>query len=172
MSDLARMKMFPVMGQLRTVAYVPFDLVKAHEGQARTNHSQTVQGLADRGGLDCSELAAVLEDREWHHISTEDAWKIILKACSDHMNTRATEGVWIPVAERLPEFVSFIEPSEDFIGMSESFDVLAYSEYSGLWGKTRYVKYGNAAHGHFKDLAYVSHWKEFIPPSPTGGEAS
>lgn len=74
-------KLFPVMLDMRTVAYVPFSLVKAHERQALRNHMQTVERLADRGGLDCTELAAVLEDREWRRISPEEAWVAIWNVC-------------------------------------------------------------------------------------------
>lgn len=42
---------------------VPFDLVKRHERQARTNHSQTVERLAERGGLSWLELLLVLTDK-------------------------------------------------------------------------------------------------------------
>jgi hypothetical protein len=41
---------------------VPFDLVKRHERQAMENHSQTVERLAERGGLSWFELLMVLTD--------------------------------------------------------------------------------------------------------------
>ena len=45
--------------------YVPWNLVAAHEDQAITNHGQTVQRLAERGGMSPLELVAVLTDRCW-----------------------------------------------------------------------------------------------------------
>lgn len=39
---------------------VPWSLVAPHERQARANHSQSLERLAERGGLSPSELVAVL----------------------------------------------------------------------------------------------------------------
>lgn len=44
---------------------LPWAFVNSHEKQALKNHSQTVQRLAERGGLSADEACAVLEDREW-----------------------------------------------------------------------------------------------------------
>ena len=41
---------------------VSFDLVKRHEAQAMKNHSQSVERLAERGGLSWLELLLVLTD--------------------------------------------------------------------------------------------------------------
>jgi hypothetical protein len=41
---------------------VSFDLVKRHEKQAVANHGQTVERLAERGGLSWLELLLVLTD--------------------------------------------------------------------------------------------------------------
>lgn len=83
-------------------------------------------------------------------------------------NTRPTSQ-WIPVSEKLPEFVSKIPPNDDFAGLEESFDVWVYSEYSGLYGISRYVKYGNGK-AHFRGMEMVSHWSLPLPPSPTQPE--
>jgi Asp-tRNA(Asn)/Glu-tRNA(Gln) amidotransferase B subunit len=45
-----------------TPLVVSFDLVKRHEKQAMANHSQTVERLAERGGLSWFELLMVLTD--------------------------------------------------------------------------------------------------------------
>jgi len=42
---------------------VSFDLVKRHEQQAFTNHSQSVERLAERGGLSWFELLMVISDK-------------------------------------------------------------------------------------------------------------
>lgn len=42
---------------------VSFDLVKRHEAQAKKNHCQTVERLAERGGLSWFELLMVLSDK-------------------------------------------------------------------------------------------------------------
>ena len=60
------MKMFPVMaGEKFALRSVPWALVEPHEKQAWKNHGQTLERLAERGGLDPTELLAVLEDRRW-----------------------------------------------------------------------------------------------------------
>jgi hypothetical protein len=42
---------------------VSFDLVKRHEAQAMKNHYQTVERLAERGGLSWFELLMVMTDK-------------------------------------------------------------------------------------------------------------
>lgn len=49
---------------------VPWAAVEEHAEQANRNHGQTVQRLAERGGLAPSELLAVLEDRRWSHVAS------------------------------------------------------------------------------------------------------
>lgn len=49
------------------------------EGWAYQNHSQTLTRLAQRGGLDPSELAANIEKREYKKMSLEDAVAFIKK---------------------------------------------------------------------------------------------
>jgi hypothetical protein len=44
---------------------VPWDLVKDHEAQAKSNHSQTLTRLAERGGLSPKELWCVVHDKKW-----------------------------------------------------------------------------------------------------------
>ena len=44
---------------------VPWDVVEPHNAQARKNHSQSVERLAERGGLHPIELVAVMEDKEY-----------------------------------------------------------------------------------------------------------
>lgn len=74
------MRLFPVLlgaGSYGCKVYVPWSLVAPHEQQADRNHGQSLQRLADRGGLCPSELAAVLEDRAWHRMEDRDAWAVI-----------------------------------------------------------------------------------------------
>lgn len=44
---------------------VPWRLLAPHEKQALRNHGQTMQRLAERGGLSPAELMCVLEDKHW-----------------------------------------------------------------------------------------------------------
>lgn len=45
---------------------VPWTLVASHEAQAQSNHSQSLEHLATRGGLSPLELWCVVNDKKWH----------------------------------------------------------------------------------------------------------
>lgn len=47
---------------------VPYHIVELHEEQAQKNHKQTVERLAERGGLDPAELLAVISDCPWQQV--------------------------------------------------------------------------------------------------------
>jgi hypothetical protein len=73
-------RLFPlVVDRDRTLAFpdaptaLPWPLVAAHEYQALINHGQSVAELAKNGGIDWSEIVAVLEDRPWHWMSADEA---------------------------------------------------------------------------------------------------
>lgn len=52
---------------------VPWSLVEPHEAQVIRNHQQTLERLAQRGGLGPDELVAVLEDRRWRDMPEREA---------------------------------------------------------------------------------------------------
>jgi hypothetical protein len=64
---------FPILCPKRTVRgcphncpqSIPFDAIEPHRRQAMHNHSQTLERLAQRGGLSVKELYAVMHDRDW-----------------------------------------------------------------------------------------------------------
>lgn len=56
------MNEFPVLGTQETV---PWNVICQHEKQAMSNHGQSLKRLAERGGLDYSEILAILEDRPY-----------------------------------------------------------------------------------------------------------
>jgi hypothetical protein len=68
-------KLFPVMGG----PAVPWVVIAPHERQAQRNHGQSIQRLADRGGLSPCELLAVLEDRQlgWEGPNDEAAKPLV-----------------------------------------------------------------------------------------------
>jgi hypothetical protein len=45
--------------------WFPWDLLQAHEAQARANHDQTLTRLAQRGGLSLQEIWCVMHDLKW-----------------------------------------------------------------------------------------------------------
>ncbi len=53
--------------------FIPMGLIASHEAQAQSNHSQTLARLNERGGLAPSEAVAVLEDRGWKPMPTDEA---------------------------------------------------------------------------------------------------
>lgn len=80
----ADMKLFPVLlgylsfrerEQYMDCPYsIPWEFIAPHERQAQINHgNQTLERLANRGGLSPDELVAVLEDREWRSMNMRDA---------------------------------------------------------------------------------------------------
>ncbi len=59
---------FPVLGHRRDkfpLDAVPWAFLAPHENQARRNHGQTLEQLADRGGLSAKEMLAVVTGRHW-----------------------------------------------------------------------------------------------------------
>lgn len=77
-AEIALGKGFPILQpQVRGEReYVPWSLVEAHKRQAESNHYQSLETLAYRGGLSWRELYYVVTDQRhpWKNaISTEDA---------------------------------------------------------------------------------------------------
>lgn len=61
------------------VIALPWDLIAPHAKQARTNHGQTLERLAERGGLGSCEAVAVLEDRAWRRMPPGEANKALAR---------------------------------------------------------------------------------------------
>lgn len=59
-------RMFPVDG-----GDIPWCVIEPHDRQARKNHSQTLERLAERGGLSACEALAILEGRAWEPIKPQ-----------------------------------------------------------------------------------------------------
>jgi len=62
-------RMFPIMGERvgERLAPIPWSVIAPHEAQARRNHDQSLERLAERGGLDPTEAIAVLGDQLYPH---------------------------------------------------------------------------------------------------------
>ena len=54
-------------------AKIDYQLMADHAEQARSNHGQSVDRLAARGGLSWCELYAVLHNRKWEKVDTNEA---------------------------------------------------------------------------------------------------
>lgn len=60
---------FPIMGLKygAKFGYVPMDFMQRFAERCRLNHSQTVERLRERGGLDAQEAMAVVQNVAWHN---------------------------------------------------------------------------------------------------------
>jgi hypothetical protein len=54
----------PIMGAA-LMAEIPFAMLVPYEAQAQRNHGQSLNRLAERGGLAVSEAISILEGRKW-----------------------------------------------------------------------------------------------------------
>lgn len=54
---------------------IPWEMIAPHAAQAKANHYQSLERLADRGGLSACEMVAVLEDRPWTAMPTVEAYR-------------------------------------------------------------------------------------------------
>lgn len=76
-----RHRQYPIIGT-KPKEYIPWAVLQCHEAQALRNHDQTLERLAERGGLDWFEAAAILEDKTWRELSNlslDEAKKIVLE---------------------------------------------------------------------------------------------
>lgn len=74
MTNSSNTKKFPVMTTPRREgAFISWEIIEPHREQAHRNHGQTLERLAERGGLGPEELVAVLEDRLWHPMDYKEA---------------------------------------------------------------------------------------------------
>jgi hypothetical protein len=66
----------PIMGAT-LLSEIPFVMLVPHEAQAKSNHGgQSLECLAQRGGLGVSEAICILEDRSWSPVNDGDRYLI------------------------------------------------------------------------------------------------
>lgn len=65
------MKNFPILfspsDKRHKNEFIPWEIIETHREQAIKNHGQTLERLAERGGLSYRELYAVLNDKEYDY---------------------------------------------------------------------------------------------------------
>lgn len=82
----------PIMGAT-LLSEIPWAFIAPHDAQARSNHGQSLERLAQRGGLAASEALDIIEGRRWgsarpcieneHYlINLVRAWRAALKSTS------------------------------------------------------------------------------------------
>jgi hypothetical protein len=80
-------------GVTTLVVQVPWAMVEPHQRQAKINHGQTLERLAERGGLGPDEMMALLEDRPHHRMSAADANQQLLAKLREHEEAQRTREV-------------------------------------------------------------------------------
>lgn len=93
-----RENLFPVLEpRQKQQVYIPYNIIAPHEAQAMRNHSQTLQRLAERGGLSWTEILAVLKNKTWK----EMGWNcLVTHQEADAREREAKEAVQAYVRER------------------------------------------------------------------------
>ncbi len=76
MTEVAIRK-YPVLGYTG-LTEVPWGIMVGHERQAIENHSQTLERLAERGGLHPIEMACILSDRPYYTKKDGRLWTLSL----------------------------------------------------------------------------------------------
>jgi len=64
---------YPVRNHPQPPSSIPWSLIAPHEQQAMRNHVQSLNRLAERGGLSACEAVAILEDRDWRKMTEAEA---------------------------------------------------------------------------------------------------
>lgn len=77
------------MGYIENARRIPWDMIEPHEKQAMQNHGgQTLERLAQRGGLCACEALSVLGDRSWKKYEDHKIADIELTKLVDEYNQR------------------------------------------------------------------------------------
>lgn len=61
-------RLFPILND-PMITHIPWAVIAPHEKQAQTNHSQSLEGLARRGGLDVVEAVLIIRGQTWRNVS-------------------------------------------------------------------------------------------------------
>lgn len=69
-------------------SYVPWVLLAPHEPQAMRNHGQSLDELNRRGGMDPSEILAVIGDRRWQRMDASEAGRELARLVADTIAQR------------------------------------------------------------------------------------
>lgn len=79
--------MFPIMIDYRGTpgpcpSQIPWDAIAPYDGQARVNHQQTLERLAERGGLSPAEAFMVMHGRSWRDLTGVNYEPLQKEACA------------------------------------------------------------------------------------------
>lgn len=79
---MSERRLFPILVGQRQ-AWVPWSVLAPHEKQAHRNHGQSLERLAERGGLAIQEAAALVTDQSWMEFADRpdiEAWAVVYEA--------------------------------------------------------------------------------------------
>lgn len=92
--DKNQSRKFPVIGTNQK-EYIPWDVLTPHEKQALRNHcGQSLECLAERGGLSWNEILPILKDKTWREfpmLPDNEAKKIVLEYVSEWKTKKAVQ---------------------------------------------------------------------------------
>lgn len=71
----------PIMAS-DTIKRIPWAAIEKHGLQAMRNHGQSLERLAQRGGLSPCEAVAIIEDRRWKRMADVDAESRLRQLCA------------------------------------------------------------------------------------------
>lgn len=74
------MRDFPILHDTE-IKSIPWAVMAPHEQRALTNHRQTLEQLANRGGVTPEEALAIIEDRMWIRMPFREAREKLLEYC-------------------------------------------------------------------------------------------
>jgi hypothetical protein len=82
---------FPILGHGRCVGYISWEVAELLRRQAMINHGQTLERLAERGGLSWQEAAVCLANRKCGEINPSDDTAKAMLAGAAHALDRLKE---------------------------------------------------------------------------------
>ena len=113
---------------------IPIDLL--NERQAYINHSQTLNRLAERGGLDAGEAVAIIENRKWKRMSSQEAVNIL----NSHIKIYLEAGASLVI-----EPIVIAQPYDMKDAPRDGTEILAY-HHSGNFHQVRWGEIHGWAH--------------------------
>jgi hypothetical protein len=60
---------------------IRWSVIAGHQRQAQVNHGQSLERLAERGGLSPAEAVAIIEDRKFSRMDNAEAERRLLELC-------------------------------------------------------------------------------------------
>lgn len=75
------MRDFPILHDAE-IKSIPWAVIAPHEQRALANHRQTLEQLANRGGVTPEEALAIIEDRMWVRMPFREAREKLLEYCA------------------------------------------------------------------------------------------